>query len=220
MDSDAMHDRGSYERTLSAFGRREIDVLVGTQMIAKGLHFPHVTVVGVIAADAGLALPDFRAAERTFQLVAQVAGRAGRASAAGRVVVQAHQPQHPALLQAAAHDFPGFAAAELAERRKWGWPPYTRLVRVVVASTDEASARDRCDELARAIREGLPEGAGDVLGPAPCPLARVREKFRYQALVRAADAAVQHAAVLRLRRFSRKAGGAETTIDVDPVDMT
>src|SRR5204862_2677230 len=115
MDSDSMHDRESYERVLGAFGRGELDLLLGTQMIAKGLHFPGVTVVGVVSADQGLQVPDFRAAERTFQLVAQVAGRAGRAGNAGRVVVQTHEPRHPALAAAADHDYDRFAAGELAE---------------------------------------------------------------------------------------------------------
>ena len=219
MDSDSMHDRASYERVLGAFGRGDIDVLVGTQMIAKGLHFPGVTVVGVISADTGLTLPDFRASERTFQLVAQVAGRAGRAGNAGRVVVQTHEPRHPALVCAANHDYDRFAALETEERRKFGWPPHSRLVRVVVTGPDERAARDRCDEIARAVRDALPPGAGDVLGPAACAVQRVRDRFRFHCIVRAADAPVQHAAVLRLARFARRAGGTEMTIDVDPADL-
>jgi primosomal protein N' (replication factor Y) len=221
MDSDAMHDRDSYERVLGAFGRGEIDVLVGTQMIAKGLHFPGVTVVGVVSADTGLLLPDFRAAERTFQLVAQVAGRAGRSGdAAGRVVVQTCQPRHPALGFAARHDYEGFARAELAERRRYGWPPYTRLVRAVVSGRDERAARDRCGAIAAAVRESLPPGAGEVLGPAPCGVARIRDRFRWHCIVKAADAPVQHAVVLQLARIPRRAAGTETVVDVDPVDLT
>jgi len=220
MDSDAMHGRESYERVLSAFGKGEIDVLVGTQMIAKGLHFPRVTVVGVISADVGLALPDFRAAERTFQLVAQVAGRAGRAETAGRVVVQTHHPGHPALVFAAVHDFDGFAAAETAERRRHGWPPFSRLVRAVTTARDENAARARCDEIVRALADALPPGAAEVLGPAPCAVARVKDRFRWHCVVKAADLPVRHAAVLRLARFARRAGGTDTTIDVDPVDLS
>ncbi len=219
MDSDSMHGRESYERVLAALGRGAIDVLVGTQMIAKGLHFPRVTVVGVISADVGLALPDFRAAERTFQLVAQVAGRAGRADAVGRVVVQTHQPRHPALLAAARHDFDGFAAEETAERRRHGWPPFARLVRAVTTSRDEAAARERCGEIVRALVDALPPGAAEVLGPAPCPVARVKDRWRWHCVVKAADLPVRHAAVLRLARFARRAGGTDTTIDVDPVDL-
>jgi primosomal protein N' (replication factor Y) len=220
MDSDAMHGRESYERVLSAFGRGEIDVLVGTQMIAKGLHFPRVTVVGVIAADVGLSLPDFRAAERTFQLVAQVAGRAGRAGSAGRVVVQTHQPRHASLLRAAEHDFDGFAAAELLERRRHGWPPYSRLVRAVTTARDESAARERCGEIVAALVAALPPGAADVLGPAPCSVVRVKDRYRWHCVVKAADLPVRHAAVLRLARFARRAAGTETTVDVDPVDLS
>ena len=205
---------------LGAFGRGELDLLVGTQMIAKGLHFPGVTVVGVVDADTGLSVPDFRAAERTFQLVAQVAGRAGRASHAGRVVVQTQQPHHFALRAAAAHDFEGFAAVEMDERRRHGWPPYTRLVRAVVSAAQEDAARRRAEALAEALRTSLPPGAADVLGPAPCPVARVRDRFRWHVVVRTADLPVQHAAVLRLRRFTARAGGAEITLDVDAVDLT
>ncbi len=220
MDSDSMHDRESYERVLGAFGRGELDLLLGTQMIAKGLHFPGVTVVGVISADTGLQVPDFRAAERTFQLVAQVAGRAGRADEPGRVVVQTLQPKHPALLRAAKHDVDGFSAAESEERKRFRWPPYVRLVRVLVTARTEEQARVRCGEIAAALREGNPPGACDVLGPSACPVEKIRDRFRWHAVVKCADEAVQHAVVLRLVRFSPRAGGTEMTIDVDPVDMT
>jgi len=219
MDSDAMHGRGSYERVLSAFGAGEIDVLVGTQMIAKGLHFPRVTVVGVIDADVGLALPDFRAAERTFQLVAQVAGRAGRAGAVGRVVVQTRRPRHPSLVFAAAHDYDGFRAAETDDRRRHGWPPYTRLVRAVTSSRDEAAARRRSEEIVAALAPSLPPGAAEVLGPAPCAVARVKDRWRWHAVVKAADLPVRQAVVMRLARFARRARGTDTVIDVDPVDL-
>jgi primosomal protein N' (replication factor Y) len=189
-------------------------------MIAKGLHFPGVTVVGVISADTGLSIPDFRASERTFQLVAQVAGRAGRAGSAGRVVVQTYQPRHPALVRAAEHDYEGFAAGELQDRNRFGWPPASRLVRVVVSSRDEGAARDRCGEVVAALRESLPPGAAEILGPAPCGVPKVKDRFRWNCVVKAADAPVQHAVVLRLARFSRHAAGTEMMIDVDPVDMT
>jgi primosomal protein N' (replication factor Y) len=220
MDSDTMHDRASYERVLGAFGRGETDVLVGTQMIAKGLHFPGVTVVGVVCADTGLAVPDFRASERTFQLVAQVAGRAGRASAPGRVVIQTFQPRHEAIVRAAQHDYDGFAASELLDRQRHGWPPFARLVRAVVTSRSEAAARARCDEVAQAVRDELPPGAAEVLGPAACAIARVKDRFRWHCLVKAADVPVQRAAVARMARFARRARGTDTTIDVDPVDLT
>jgi primosomal protein N' (replication factor Y) len=220
MDSDSMHDRASYERTLTAFGNGELDLLLGTQMIAKGLHFPGVVVVGVISADLGLQVPDFRAAERTFQLVAQVAGRAGRAADAGRVVVQTLQPKHAALVRAAQHDYDGFAAAEAADRARFGWPPAVRLVRVLVTARDDEAARARCGEIADALRNAFPPGALTLLGPSACPVRKVRERFRWHLVVKSPDAATQHAAVLRLARFSPRAGGTELTIDVDPADLT
>ena len=220
MDSDAMHDRDSYEKVLGAFGRRELDLLLGTQMIAKGLHFPNVTAVGVVSADASLLVPDFRAAERTFQLVAQVAGRAGRSESPGTVVVQTVQPRHQALLHAAQHDFEAFAAEESAERARYHWPPHTRLVRVVIAAKSDVAARDRAQQVADLLRASLPPDAHDVLGPARCPVERVRHRFRWQVVLRAADEPVQRAAVMRLRRMASKARGADLTIDVDPADLT
>jgi primosomal protein N' (replication factor Y) len=177
-------------------------------------------VVGVVSADTGLMVPDFRASERTFQLAAQVAGRAGRAGNAGRVVVQTRQPKHPALVFAAAHDYEGFAKGELAERRRYGWPPYTRLVRAVVSAKGEDAARRRCGEIAEVLRASLPPGAADVLGPAPCGVARVKDRWRWHVVVKAADAAVQHAVVLLLARLPRRGAGAETVVDVDPADLT
>jgi len=220
MDSDSMHDRDSYERVLGAFRRGELDLLLGTQMIAKGLHFPRVTAVGVVSADASLLVPDFRAAERTFQLVAQVAGRAGRSDDPGVVVVQTIQPGHPALLHAAKHDFAAFAAQESAERAKFHWPPHTRLVRVVVSAPVYVAARNRANEVADALRGSLPPNCHDVLGPARCPIERVRGRFRWHVVLRAADEPVQRAAVLRLRRLGARVRGAQLTIDVDPADLT
>jgi primosomal protein N' (replication factor Y) len=220
MDSDVMHDRASYEDVLTRFGRGDLDVLVGTQMIAKGLHFPRVSVVGVVSADSSLLVPDFRAAERTFQLVSQVAGRAGRGERGGHVVVQTVQPQHAAFAFAAAHDFRGFAERETAERRRYLWPPFVRLVRVVVTGRDEDAARSRAETVAAGARSALPHGGGSVLGPAPCPILRIKDRFRWHLVVKTADEPVQRALVMRLARFSRRAGGTDLTIDVDPADLT
>ena len=131
MDSDTMRGSGSHERVLKAFQSGDVRILLGTQMIAKGLDFPNVTLVGVVSADTALHLPDFRAAERTFQLVAQVAGRTGRGDKPGRVIVQTFSPEHPAIRLAALHDFVGFAEYELPIRKDFGVPPFGRLVRVI-----------------------------------------------------------------------------------------
>lgn len=220
MDSDVMHDAQAYERVLGAFGRGEHDVLLGTQMIAKGLHFPGVTVVGVVSADTALLLPDFRSAERTFQLVAQVAGRAGRTDARGAVVVQSIQPKHPALVAAARHDFIGFAERELEERGRYGWPPFSRLVRAVISGRDPSATAKRAQQIAEIARASLPSGAGDVLGPSRCPIERVRDRHRMHVVLRCADEPVQRAVVARLRKLGRRSRGTDLMVDVDPVDLS
>lgn len=186
MDLDTTSSKWSHRRILGAVERGEVDILLGTQMIAKGLDFPNVTLVGVVDADTGLFLPDFRAAERTFQLLAQVSGRAGRGPKGGRVLVQTRAPAHAALTFAAAHDTPGFLAAESATRRSPLYPPHTTLLNAVLSGPDEeavsAAAVRFAEWVARVIaRHGLPL---DVLGPAPCPVARLRERWRWHVLVR------------------------------------
>src|SRR5207253_8182825 len=136
VDSDSMHSAKDYESLLGKFARREIQVLLGTQMIAKGLDYPNVTLVGVISGDTALALPDFRAAERTFGLITQVAGRAGRGDAPGRVVVQTFLPDDPSIREAIRQDFPSFARGELVLRRETGLPPFTRMVRIILRDQD------------------------------------------------------------------------------------
>jgi primosomal protein N' (replication factor Y) (superfamily II helicase) len=137
MDSDAMKKPGSHERALARFRTGEVRILLGTQMIAKGLDFPNVTLVGVINADTALHFPDFRAAERTFQLVTQVAGRTGRGDKGGRVLVQTFSPEHPAIIAALRHDYLGFAQHELPSREEYGYPPYVSLARLIFRGTSE-----------------------------------------------------------------------------------
>jgi primosomal protein N' (replication factor Y) len=157
IDADSMHDAADFHDALGRFGRGEVKLLVGTQMIAKGLDFPGVRLVGVVNADTALNLPDFRAAERTFQLVSQVSGRCGRGADAGRAIVQTFQPEAPAIKLAAAHDFEAFAAEELALRAKFGLPPWRRMARVVVRDADEEKARELAEALAREIA-AFPQG--------------------------------------------------------------
>jgi primosomal protein N' (replication factor Y) len=217
MDSDTMTTREAYEEVLGRFQRREVDVLVGTQMIAKGLHFPAVTLVGIVSADTSLVLPDFRSAERTFSLVAQVAGRCGRGEGGGRVVVQTLSPEHPAIRAAAEHDYESFAAEELEDRRAHGYPPFTRLLRVVVRGPDAEAVRLRAEALARRL-DGLGEGVA-VLGPAVPTVARVQGLFRRHLLVKAPNAAAVSRALHRLRTLSRPTGRTEEVWDVDPVGV-
>jgi primosomal protein N' (replication factor Y) len=216
MDSDTMRRREDYEETLEAFGRGEIDVLVGTQMIAKGLDFPRVTLVGIVNADGALHLPDFRAAERTFQLISQVAGRAGRGELAGRIVVQTTAPDHEAIVRAAAHDFAGFAAGEDELRGELGYPPHLRLVRVVIEDDDPELVAETVARCAAALR-GV-EGAL-VLGPSPAPIAMMRGRHRHHVLAKAGTDAVLdgvRSALLELTGTQRK---PRVVVDVDPVGM-
>ena len=208
------------EAVLSRVARREVDVLVGTQMVTKGHDFPGVTLVGVLCADTGLNLPDFRASERTFQLLAQVAGRAGRGDKPGRVMIQTYRPESPAVVAAAAHDYASFFAAESAARAELGYPPHGRLIAVRIDGADGhevAGVAQRLAQLAETAA-GRPEIAGqvEVRGPVPAPLERLRNRTRWQIWLRSAD---RHA----LRRVARTLLAAEIAstvrvgLDVDPI---
>jgi primosomal protein N' (replication factor Y) len=220
MDADTTRARGSHERTLDAFRERRIDVLVGTQMIAKGLDFPSVMLVGVVNADAALHLPDFRAAERTCQLVTQVAGRSGRGSLGGRVVVQTSTPDHPALRAAATHDYEAFVRTELPTREALAYPPFGGIVRLVVRGVTEAATAAWTEHLTERLRQEATRLPGTrVLGPAPAPIARLRDRFRYHVQVHGP-------ADRRLRDLVRAAttdlatpDGIAWIVDVDPVEM-
>lgn len=178
LDADSTGQKGAHQKIFSAFKNGGIDVLIGTQMVAKGLDFPNVTLVGVITADTSINLPDFRAGERTFQLLTQVAGRAGRGSAGGRVVVQTYTPEHYAIQAAKTHDFEGFFGLESKAREELGYPPYTVFIRLLLTGTDEVRVEE-----AAAILALLLEGI-EILGPSPCPLEKIRGQFRWQVVVR------------------------------------
>lgn len=219
MDSDTMLRREDYESTLSAFGKGELDVLVGTQMIAKGLDFPRVTVVGIVSADSTLHLPDFRASERTFQLISQVAGRAGRGELEGRIAIQTLSPEHPAIVKAARHDYEGFAALEAGLRAELGYPPSGRLVRVVFEDEDEERVTRASTHFADVLRREL-EGSGvTLLGPAPAPMALQRGRHRQHLIVKSAgEAGLGHARSL-LTQLAAEHARPRVAIDVDPVGM-
>jgi primosomal protein N' (replication factor Y) len=190
-DRDTASRRGGHEDLMEMFTHGEADVLVGTQMIAKGLDIPRVTLVGVISADTGLYMPDFRAPERTLQLLVQVAGRAGRRpeSAHSRVVVQTYNPEHYAIQAAAAHDYLGFYRGEIRFRAEHGYPPYGRLARLVFTSPNDERAEAAANVLARHLRHKAEARGGsvDVLGPAPCFVHKVRGRYRWQVLLRGDD---------------------------------
>jgi primosomal protein N' (replication factor Y) len=221
MDRDTTRRKGSQEALLRAWSAGGLDVLIGTQMITKGHDVAGVTLVGVVHADASLNFPDFRAAEHTFQLLAQVAGRAGRGDRPGRVFVQTLQPGHYSLQAAAAHDFSRFAEAELAARREVGYPPFARLVLLRAEGVDLVEVERLAAAAARALRDGA-AGRCTVLGPAPAPLERLRQRHRRQVLVRGRSGAALRACVaeaLPALRAAARAADVRLVVDVDPQSM-
>ena len=220
LDRDAVGSVGDVAGVLARFANREVDVLVGTQMVTKGHDFPGVTLVGVILADTALALPDFRAAERTFQLLTQVAGRAGRGSEAGRVLIQTWNPTSPAIACAVLHDYAGFAEAELASRRALQWPPFTRLLAVRVEG-DGTGARACAEALAEAARPALSSGGAlAMLGPAPAALERLRGRSRWHLLFSGnGPEPLRRVHHLLAPVVRRPPGGATVRFDVDPYSM-
>ena len=223
VDSDTMRHARTYRKVIDDFENRRVDVLVGTQMVAKGLDFPHVSFVGVIGGDAAAAAGDFRAGERLFQLITQVAGRAGRDNVKGSVVVQTVNPDSPALRAAIRHDYRAFVEPEVEVRRRYGYPPFSRLARVVLAHPREGHVRAEADALTGRIREAITAlglTRADVLGPNPCVLSRLRGQYRYDVLARAATASDLQTLLDRLRAdgaFKTKA--KSLIIDVDPVSL-
>jgi primosomal protein N' (replication factor Y) len=229
MDSDTMATRDAHGKALERFRRREVDILIGTQMIAKGLDFPNVTLVGVISADTSLLLPDFRSAERTFQLIAQVAGRTGRGEQAGRVLVQTYNPEHYAVRLAVDESYESFAERELASRQELGYPPFGRLLRAVFSGEAESDAMRLANSAAQAIRNAaLPEGTV-LLGPARAPLTRISGRYRWHLMVKAPDLEGIRAAGEALRSLPREGGrptaaaqappATRMQVDVDPLSM-
>lgn len=223
MDSDTMTKPGSHRRVLEAFREGRTRILLGTQMIAKGLDFPNVTLVGVINADVGLHQPDFRAAERTFQLLAQVAGRAGRGDKIGHVMIQTFNPDHPAIALAARHDYLGFAAMELEHRRSHQYPPFQRLARVVLRSAKESAAGGYAEALAGAFQRALERPAGGepvrLLGPAECPVFRLNGFFRFHFQIQSASSVRLHEILREGLATAKPPRGVEIQVDVDPQSM-
>jgi len=212
-DRDVTRHRGAHERILARFLAKEADILIGTQMIAKGLDMPSVTLVGVISADVSLNLPDYRSGERTFQLLEQVAGRAGRGPLGGRVIIQTYTPHHWAIQAAARHDYAGFYEHEAMLRRRLGYPPFGRLARLIFAHTNPLYAQEQAFRLAKTLRRerdvrGIPHL--DILGPAPSFVPKMRGRHRWQILLRGDDPAEL------LRELSFPQGW---TIDIDPVSL-
>ena len=183
MDVDTTRKKGSHEEILEAFGQGQADILLGTQMIAKGLDFPNVTLVGVLNADTALNLPDFRSSERTFQLLTQVAGRAGRAEKAGQVFIQSYNPHHYAIDFARKQDYEGFYAYEMGIRRQLGYPPYYYTVGLTLSHKDEETVVKKSYQVMDILRSGLSYKV-QILGPTPKPIARTHNLYHYQILLK------------------------------------
>jgi primosomal protein N' (replication factor Y) len=222
LDRDTAAGGRAVEAVLDRLRRGEVDVLVGTQMVTKGHDIPGVTLVGVVLADQSLAFPDFRAAERTFQLLSQVAGRAGRGERPGAVVLQTFQPEHPAIVCAQRHDYAGFYAAELEHRRELGYAPFGRLVAVRIDAADEARARDASDAIAAHLERhpAVRSSVVELLGPAPAPITKIRTRYRFRILLRGSDRrALRGVARAAADRIDEGIGSARAHVDVDPVSM-
>jgi primosomal protein N' (replication factor Y) len=221
VDRDTTARRGAFERSLIDFGDGKIDMLVGTQILAKGHDFPNVTLVGVVSVDAGLALPDFRAAERTFQLLTQVAGRAGRGDRAGRVLIQTYHPYHYALKHARAQDYEGFYQEEIRHRQNHTYPPFVALASLMVHGPDLVRAKSDAIELRKELDRANPDRAARILGPAPAPLARLKGEYRVQLLIKCRNR-------LQLRKIidsalkalsERNVSLRSINVEIDPVSI-
>ena len=227
MDSDTMRRPGSHARVLAAFRRGLIHILLGTQMIAKGLDFPNVTLVGVVNADVALHIPDFRSAERTFQLLSQVAGRTGRGSAGGRVLIQTFNPEQPCIALAATHDYSGFITGELVHRRAHNYPPYERLARLIIRARQQEAGAQFAERLAGAFHTALhglapsatPSASVRILGPAEAPVFRLKNYYRFHFQLQSPSPAALHEVLRTVLPTVRPAAGVEFTVDIDPLNM-
>ena len=220
MDSDVLKRKEDYRRILGDFRVGKIDILIGTQMIAKGLHFPNVTLVGIVYADLALHMPDFRAGERTFQLLTQVAGRAGRGDVEGEVFIQAFTPFHPAIQYARRHDFAGFYEQEIDFRRQLNYPPASRIALVLLKGRNEEKVKLSATHVRQEIEKktGVVPGL-TIAGPAPAPLARAETFYRYHLMLRTRNVAKLSRALAELSAAVNLPEDVALTIDIDPVNL-
>jgi primosomal protein N' (replication factor Y) len=218
MDRDTTSRKGSHQGLVDRMLSREIDILIGTQMIAKGHDFPAVTLVGVLNADAALNLPDFRSSERVFSLLSQVAGRAGRGQSPGKVLIQTYASDNYALEHVAQHDYLGFAQTELSQRQLLAYPPFGYLVNLVLSGLHLDKVQTAAKQMAVALNQFQDEL--EILGPAPCLLARLRNRHRMQILIKAKERRPLRSSLNFLRKRQNKVpSGVQLTVDVDPIDM-
>jgi primosomal protein N' (replication factor Y) len=221
MDTDTMTGKTSLQRALERLGQGEIDLLIGTQMIAKGLDFPRVTLVGVVSADTMLNLPDFRAAERTFQLITQVAGRAGRGDIPGEVIVQTFTPSHYSLQCACRTDLEGFYKKEIGYRKELGYPPFSKMISVIVRGGEINILKAAVMQLRNLLISLKPDEI-TLLGPAQAPVFRIRGQYRFQMLLKSNDTLLLNRFIRKgLAEFSAKGfgKGVQIDVDVDPINL-
>ena len=221
LDSDAIRERGSHARIYHAMRAGEIDILVGTQMVAKGLDFPKLALAAVVSADILLNLPDWRAAERTYQLITQLIGRAGRRDTQGHAIIQTYTPQAPPIQTASAGDYDAFYRAELEERRLHGYPPFSHLIRILMTANEHSALLSTSLAFAHYLREALPE-ADELCGPADAPLARIKDRFRRQIILKCGNLEQSLSAVEKactLLRQERLARDFLLSVDVDPFSV-
>ena len=218
MDTDSMRKRGSHDKVLTRFLKHGIDVLVGTQMIAKGHDFPKVTLVGVVAADTTLNIPDFRASERTFNLLTQVAGRAGRGKQEGLVVIQTYTPGHYAITTASKHDYNSFYKKEIAIREELKLPPFVHIIKLVLRSKNEERLLDGSSRLAKALKKKF-TGSTKVIGPAPAAIPKLRGQYRRNILLKTKDPAGFNMRLREALRTFKRPSGVFIAVDVDPMSV-
>jgi primosomal protein N' (replication factor Y) len=221
VDRDTMAHKGELDQILLDFAAGRLDMLVGTQMIAKGHDFPNVTLVGVISVDIGLGLPDLRSAERTFQLITQVAGRSGRGAKPGRVLIQTYYPEHYALRHAVNQDYDGFYAEEIRYRERLAYPPFFVLASIMIKHRDHAQAMTNANILRRSLDAANPERRVRVLGPAPATIGRLKNEFRVQMILKAQSRRALRE-TLDVALADAEAHGAEMRhiyVEIDPVNL-
>ncbi|MCA9802550.1 MAG: primosomal protein N' [Cyanobacteria bacterium HKST-UBA02] len=218
LDSDVAARKGAFKEVLDCFVRGDADILIGTQMVSKGLDIPRVTLVGVLAADAALNMPDYRSSERGFQLLSQVAGRAGRGDRPGRVIMQTYNPELPIFDWASHHDFDSFLETELDTRKLFSYPPFSRIIRVVVSGVHQDQVDRQCTRIKNELEALLVEGTAEVLGPAPCLIERVRGKYRHHLLVKLAREAPGQTVIDFLKGVDPDEG-TRIAVDVDALDL-
>jgi len=215
MDHDTTGGKAGHDKILEAFATGKYDILLGTQMVAKGHDIKNVTAVGIISADTALNLPDFRAAERTFALLTQAAGRSGRGDLPGRVVVQTYNPEHYAIQAGARQDYGLFYHQECASRQELFYPPYSQLIKLTIQGGDESKARRQAEDVAAALRSGFGDRSSEVVGPFPAPITRISDRYRMHILIKTADISVANSIIKELGLTSR----GDVDIDVDPLNV-